>query len=43
MKKDIGTTKINRVPALKKISVATSNKKCVASSNRFGAHFLLDW
>ena len=26
-----------------KISVATSNKKCVASSNRFGAHFLLDW
>ena len=29
--------------SVEKISVATSNKKCVASSNRFGAHFLLDW
>lgn len=28
---------------VEKISVATPNKKCVASSNRFGAHFLLDW
>ena len=28
---------------VEKIGVATSNKECVASSNRFGAHFLLDW
>lgn len=35
--------KINRVLTLKKIGVATPNKKCVASSSQFGAHFLLDW
>lgn len=28
---------------VEKIGVATPNKKCVASSNRFGTHFLLDW
>ena len=29
--------------SVEKIDVATPNKKCVASSSRVGAHFLLDW
>lgn len=29
--------------SVEKIGVATPNKKCAVSSNRFGTHFLLDW
>ena len=29
--------------SVEKIGVTTPNKKCVASLNRFGTHFLLDW